>query len=389
MDDRSRIAGRAADRLATGPMPTALVGFDGFIDSIIDVVDVRRDMSPSGYQRIGSIAAFSKRCSAAAGKSANMEMVVRERRFGGNGPLMAGALGRAGCGVTYIGAVGQEQDETALDPIYAQFAMRCRRVMPVAPPARTDALEFDDGKLMLGYPANVQRVTWARLVELVGLEAITAEVGAAQIIGLVNWTMMGGVEGVWRGLIDEVLPRAAKVLGRRVFVDLADPAKRSDADVARAMGLLREMDGLAPVTLGLNRAEAERVLMVVGGGSAGATRLEDEGSRAAALRERLGLSCVVVHRREGAGAAVRRAGGSMETGWFRGPLVARPKILTGAGDHFNAGFALGLALDMPVPEALAVGCGVAGAYVRDGASPDGARLTSFLRTLPEPERVEG
>ena len=68
-------------------------------------------------------------------------------------------------------------------------------------------------------------------------------------------------------------------------------------------------------------------------------------------------------------------------------MVARPALSTGAGDHFNAGFALGLALGVPLPAALAIGCATSGAYVRDAQSPDRPRLVKFLRDLPEPEQA--
>jgi hypothetical protein len=257
-------------------------------------------------------------------------------------------------------------------------------VIPVAPPAHTDALEFEDGKVMLGKPGNVQIPTWERLVQVVGEPALVKAVDEAGLIGMVNWVMMGGVEGIWEGLIRSVLPRVAKSPTRRVFIDLADPAKRTDEDVRRAMGILRRMNALVPVTLGLNLAEAERMAQVFGVGV-----FSREGHRtlgaaveaaAVALREAMDLACVVIHPREGAGAAVI-GGGGVESAWFDGPFTPTPRLSTGAGDHFNAGFALGQVLGMRVEESLAVGCGVSGAYVRDAVSPTRARLVEFLRAL--------
>ena len=105
------------------------------------------------------ICAFAGRCADAAGKSTNIEQVLLEDRFGGNGPLMAGGLAQLGMQVDYIGAVGQGSD-LHLHPVFGPFARRCRRVIPVAEPSTTDCLEFDDGKLMFNNTANVQDVTW-------------------------------------------------------------------------------------------------------------------------------------------------------------------------------------------------------------------------------------
>ena len=141
---------------------------------------------------------------------------------------------------------------------------------PICPPAHTDALEFDDGKIMFNRPAAAQAVTWERIVEVLGLEALTRLVDEASLLGIVNWSLLGGVEGIWRGLMRDVLPRVRDAKSKRVYIDLSDPAKRTDEDVRRAMGLLAELNTHVPVTLGLNLAEAERMARVFGLESGGA-----------------------------------------------------------------------------------------------------------------------
>jgi sugar/nucleoside kinase (ribokinase family) len=389
MPDRTRreIACAAAEHLGSlteqaVSASRALIGFDGFIDSIIRPVDRRRSMRAEDFEAIGTIPAFADRCAAAAGKSANIELHVVERRFGGNGPLMAGAMAQLGAAVTYVGAVGQPDAPGTLHPIYEPLAQRCRRVIAIGPPAETDALEFADGKLMLGKPANVQLVNWELLARTVGLGELTRLIEEAATLAVVNWVMLGGVESIWRGLIDHVLPGLSPRPGRRVFIDLADPAKRGDADLVRALGLLREMDRLVPVTLGLNQAEAERLAAVLGIDLYAGPGNQSLGSAmrhaAEAIRAAASLSCCVVHPREGAAGATAH-----ESAWFEGPFTPRPRISTGAGDHFNGGFAAARALGLPLDESLAVGCGTSGAYVRDAQSPDRARLVEFLQDLPE------
>ena len=93
---RAQLAIEAADALEAftnddRPAVNALVGFDGFVDSIIHIVDQRRTMERDDYERIKTIPEFAARCGAAAGKSANLEMVVQDVRFGGNGPLLSSA----------------------------------------------------------------------------------------------------------------------------------------------------------------------------------------------------------------------------------------------------------------------------------------------------------
>jgi sugar/nucleoside kinase (ribokinase family) len=387
MASRSAIASSAAAKIASinKPLP-ALVGFDGFIDSIIHMVDVRSDMTPTGYTRLKTISAFAARCADAAGKSTNIEQVLLEDRFGGNGPLMAGGLGQLGMAVTYIGAVGRGE-KLELHPVFAPFANRCREVIPVAAPSTTDCLEFDDGKLMFNNTANVQDVTWKVLVSRLGLDRIIALVEESRLLGIVNWSLQGGVPGIWHGLMREVFPRLGASITRRIFIDLSDPAKRTDADVLEAMEQLQQLEatpGIA-VTLGLNLSEAQRIAAVLKIDAFDDHAMASQGTvvkhAAEAIRAKLGVDCIVIHPREGAAAA----DASGHSAWFDGPFTAHPKLSTGAGDHFNGGFAFAQVHGLLLEECLAAGCGVSGAYVRDAVSPTRDRLVHFLSDLPGPE----
>ena len=107
---RSEIARSAAGKLAAAALGSfpAIIGFDGFVDAIIAVVSQRRSMRGDDYQRIETITGFAERCAAAAGKSTNIELVVHEERFGGNGPLMAGGLAQMGLCLLYTSDAADE-----------------------------------------------------------------------------------------------------------------------------------------------------------------------------------------------------------------------------------------------------------------------------------------
>ena len=387
---RTTLAQRAADALESiCPETTltlrSLVGFDGFVDSIIHVVDQRHSMKQDDYKRIRTIPEFAARCGAAANRSANIELVVTDTRYGGNGPLLSSAMGALGAPVTFVGAVSTEDDWNKVDPIYQPFVDKCDSVIPLCPPGRTDALEFEDGKIMLGKPESVQRVTWDRIKEVVGLEKLIETINEVRLISVVNWTLVGGVEGIWEGLCSDVFPKLTNDRERRIFIDLSDPAKRTDEDIVRAMDKISALQQFMPVTLGLNLAESGRVGRVIG-----VEAFDDDHNRtlsemvpeaAELIRAKLELDCVVIHQHTGAGGA--NAAG--ESHWFTGPYTRRPRISTGAGDHFGGGFSFAQIAGLGLGEALAAACGVAGAYVRDAASPDRKRLIEFLRDLPVPE----
>ena len=50
-----------------------------------------------------------------------------------------------------------------------EFARRAK-VISIAEPGHTDALEFDDGKLMLGKYQVLEEITWENLLSRVGPE---------------------------------------------------------------------------------------------------------------------------------------------------------------------------------------------------------------------------
>ncbi len=378
MTDRKTIAMEAAEGLRRfaddrSNNPVCL-GFDGFVDSIIDVVDKRQ--SVDDYEPIPTIDRFGQKIVDAAGQSGNYELVVKLQKLGGNGPIMANALVAAGLPVTYIGSVGEDQ----VHPVFEELAAGAT-VHALCAPGYTDALEFTDGKLMLGKYDHLRQVNIERIDERLGRGAFAGIVNAATLLGMVNWTMLGYMNGIWEALAEDVLSRID--YRQLVFVDLADPEKRTTEDLKAALDLLSRMQRHADVMLGLNLKEAVQVAEVLGV-STGADPEAAIEPIAVGIREKLELDSVVVHPRAGA-AAARRQDGKVRSARFDGPFTAHPKLSTGAGDNFNAGFCLGRLAGLPVEQTLCVGTATSGYYVRNAGSPTLEQMIAFCENLPEPE----
>ncbi|MGB7158649.1 MAG: hypothetical protein WBD40_11320 [Tepidisphaeraceae bacterium] len=349
----------------------ALVGLDGFVDEIIAVVDKRHDNAT--YDAVKTIDQLGRKIAGATGHSSNYELVVKQMKLGGNGPLMANALSSAGMGVTYVGALGYPN----VHPVFEDFAKRTT-VISIAEPAHTDALEFEDGKLMLGKLTPLDEVTWDNLIARLGRERFKQLMAQSRLIGMVNWTMLPHMSRIWAQMLDDVIPDAERRT-RKLFVDLADPEKRTHEDILDALRLLTRFQNQIDVILGLNLKESVEIADVLG--LPGARDPEDAiESNAAAIRAALNVACVVIHPRRGAAAATET-----EVAHFAGPFVQQPKISTGAGDHFNAGFCLGCVLGFSLPQSLCVGVGLSGFYVRTGVSPTAQQLSDFIADLPPPQ----
>ena len=344
------------------------IGLDGFVDEIISVVDKRE--SAEKFTRVPTLASFGARISAAAGKSANAELVVERVKLGGNGPIMANALAAFGTQVTYIGNLGYPN----LHPVFAEFAKRAA-VHSIAEPGFTDALEFDDGKIMMGKHASLGEVNWENLVKRVGCDELERCFVAANLIGLQNWTMLPHMSEIWEHVLTEICPKMPSQPRHTFFFDLADPEKRDPRDIRRATELISRFQKYLDVYLGLNEKESFQVGEVLGYKGP----REGEGAVQAVaefIHEKIRTSGVVVHPRAYAVAA--SAAGVVTV---NGPFVGKPLISTGAGDHFNAGFCLGKLLGADNEISLQLGVGTSGYYVRTAKSPCAMELADFLQSL--------
>jgi hypothetical protein len=330
-----------------------LIGFDGFVDEIIHAVGTRKNNVE--YQRITTIAEFAGRVASAAGKSANIELVPILEKIGGNGPLMSMAASGMGCQVTCIGLMGYPD----LQPVFRPLQSLCK-VVSVGNPGHTDALEFHDGKLMLGKLNTIKEMCWSRLMEVVGEQVLRDLLFLSDMVAVTNWTMLTEMDDVLDNII-RITPEGSKV---KFFFDLTDPEKRPIADLEKVLGQIRDLGRKTDCILGLNLREAEQVSKVLGIAAVPEDSASGVEAASIRIREALGIHGVVVHAVKFAGASV---GG--EHAGIEGPFCPSPKLSTGAGDHFNGGFCAGLLADLSVIDALYAGVGTSGWYVRNARSP--------------------
>lgn len=345
----------------------SVVGLDGFVDTIVTPVALRTAQGEA-FTPITTINEFGQRILGAAGKSTNIEFYPRMDKLGGNGPIMANALISAGGRLKYIGALGR----AAIHPVFQDFASRAD-VVSLADPATTTAVEFTDGKLMLGQMRSLDEITFERIVEKLGRAGVDQAFAAADLVALVNWTMIPNMTAIFEAVVTQVLP-ALPARDRLFFFDLADPEKRSRDDLLNALAVIGKFEKFGRVTLGLNLKEAQQVWAAL---DYPIIKEDEAGLRkmSADIRARLGLSVVVVHPKESAACATAEG-----TAWIPGPYTAKPLITTGAGDHFNAGFSNAQLLGLSPEACLTVGVCTSGHYVRTGRSPTLSDLTTFLQT---------
>lgn len=366
---------QTAGALATAqndlPTRPALIGFDGFVDEIVRLVDKRSTLKE--YSTIPTISQLAARIADAAGKSTNIEMAVQKMKLGGNGPIMANAVAAFGAPVTYIGNLGYP----TLHPVFEELAQRAQ-VISIANPGHTDALEFDDGKLLLGKLETLNEVTWENLVQRAGEEKLAKLFATAHLISLNNWTMLPYMSDIWKNIQQRICPHLpASTKEHFIFFDLADPEKRLAADIRTALELIAKFQNYFKVILGTNEKESFEIAEVLG--IKQPDNQKDSMQRMAEeLRAQLGIFNVVIHPVQYAVAA-----SASEVQLIEGPYDPKPLISTGAGDHFNAGFCLGHLLGFDLERSLLTGVATSGFYVRTAKSPAIADLINFMQNWPQ------
>ncbi len=339
------------------------IGFDGFVDEILHAVETRRSIDD--YDRVSTIADFSARVSSAAGKSANIELVPIQIKMGGNGPLMSMAVANLGSRVTCIGLLGYPKVLPVFDPLASKA-----EVISLGNPGHTDALEFQDGKLMLGKLQTLRDVSWKRIEGVMGAERFRALILASDMVVCTNWTMLTEMGDVFDRLA-VLLPTGSKV---KLFFDLTDPEKRPRQDLEQVLRQIRALNAKAPCILGLNLREAEQVSDALGLRDMPQENAASVEAAAVRIAQTMGIFGVVVHALRCAGAWIDGVSAGVD-----GPYCPNPKLSTGAGDHFNGGFTSGLMAGLAPRDALYCGVGTSGWYVRNARSPERADVAALLR----------
>ena len=366
MTDKKVLVNRVADAIAQTPADkNVLIGFDGFIDEIIRLVDTRH--SVDSFSPIATITGFGERVTAAAGMSCNIEMVQEQIKLGGNGPIMANNLVEQGYGVSYCGALGADGK---INPVFTDFTDRCQEVITLCDPGYSEALEFDDGKVIMGKMTSLAKVNWESVLEQLPEDTLAAMIENVDLIGCVNWTMLPNMNSILKGLGGLLAKRSRRA---KLFIDLTDPRKRSKQDIAEVLQILKELQSGVDVILGLNEDESNQVAKVLFGCEG-----DDLTARAQKIRTDLGLFQVVVHPTRSAAVA------SAEGEWFvEGPFTPKPKLTTGAGDNFNAGYCNGLLSGLDPEACLVTGVCSSGFYVRNCRSANRNEYAEFIQSWAE------
>ena len=327
-----------------------LIGFDGFVDEIYRIV-----AKSAGYSKelCKSIPDFADKIYNAAGFSTNIEMLRQVKKLGGNAPIMASSMISLGSQVHFCGAVKNSE-------VFRYFKQKCYSNFEICEPGRTMALEFNDGKVMLCEQSMLESIRWKDIAFYV-----SQILPKCDFIAAVNWTEIPHTTEIYSGLVSSIFNMRLHI---PLFIDLADFSRRSETELLAGLNVLSEIK--SQVHLGLNLSEA-RNLSVILGIKAGTVK-----SMLNELHNYLGFASICIHSHREVWAV------SSEMNVCQSTLhVENPKISTGAGDHFNAGYFTAIVHGASLNTAVSMGILNSAYYVRTGSSPERHDLCEFFQEM--------
>ncbi|MDR1591260.1 MAG: carbohydrate kinase family protein [Puniceicoccales bacterium] len=305
---------------------SAFVGFDGFIDHIFIAVDQRFGPG-NNFKKIKKIKQFAERIVNASGKSTNVEIFPLEHRIGGNGPILAQTLAFYNVSVQLIGALGHP-----IDPIFHKLLPKINPIS-IGNPGITNAIEFEDGKLLLGITQPLDCITLENI--LPHIKKNSEKIFSCDVLCFTNWTMLVHLNEILMFFKDHIREDRQKFC----FFDLADPEKRSNDDIYNILQLIQLYTQKRTTILGLNLKEAEQIAAVLEGhqstNNLSSLEKSDIQTLCHFIHSQMKIDEIVIHD-TACCAAVTSFGPAYVDAFF----VKHPKTTTGAGDHFNAGYLL-------------------------------------------------
>lgn len=336
-------------------------GFDGVIDTNREIISERRNSDT--YTTMRSLREFRENIdnTLASRSSMTEEWITTGKRIGGHVPHLSRAFGKLGLTVIAVGTFGHPPRKEFVKDIGEHT------LISVGEPSFCDAVEFDTEKLLLVEPGDSVNLSWEQMSKVVSTERLTGYIDGADVLSTGYWALIPDLPRVLHNLVEQRWNRMEDP-PKAIFIDTGDIRGLSEAEASEGAELISTVNEQVPVILSGNRSEIEELAYVLAGTST--TDLERATQEAFSVLE---INQVVGHGIDKSVAVTDE-----ETSTVAVPMTESPAMTTSAGDHFNAGFVLGLIQNLPVPARVVLGNAVAGCFVRTGTAPTYTEIKKFV-----------
>jgi hypothetical protein len=341
---------------------SAFLGFDACIDNIVRVVKDKKENDEHGFYN--NSREFGEFLISKENRSCGVELHTHLSKMGGNMVITGNALGNLGVKADCVGTFGLPE----ILPVFKSISPNCT-LLTVGETITATALEFNDSKFILFDPGPYNDLSWNGIKAILGIEKIKDLFSGKQLISFLNWSEIQNSTEIWEGILEEIIPCInSNDRAKCFFTDFSDCSRKPKDEIKSVNNLLGRFNQYFKVILSVNQNEADII----------AEAFEISGYNSdeefiKALFNVINTNILIIHRPKDAlaydGAVFEKC-----ATFFCG----EPKILTGGGDNFNAGFCYAMLHDMNLFQSLVVANAVSGSYVKTGLSPDVKQLKKFL-----------
>jgi hypothetical protein len=340
----------------------AFVGFDACIDNIVRVVKENRENDEHGFYTRSR--EFGEFLISKENKSCGIELHTSLSKTGGNMVITGNALGNLGVKADCVGTFGLPE----ILPVFKSISSNCT-LHSFGETITATALEFNDSKFILFDPGPYNNLNWEGIKAILGAEKIKQLLTGKQLISFLNWSEIQNSSQIWEGILEEIIPGInSSERAKYFFTDFSDCSRKPKDDIKAVIDLLGRFRSYFKVVISLNQNEADLVARAFG--IKGYTSDEEFVKQ---LFSFINSDVLVIHRPKDAIAYNGLVFEKCDTFFCE-----EPKILTGGGDNFNAGFCFSLLNEFDLFQSLLVANAVSGSYVKNGTSPDLINLMEFL-----------
>ncbi len=338
---------------------TITLGFDGCSDSICRAV---RKKDRESVEFFETMAEFGDYLSSKSGVSCSIELDESIRKPGGNCAIFANAVSECDVKTSVVGLFGKNQ----INDVFDEMREKCE-LYSYGNNAIAMSLEFRDGKVMLSPNVKMKHDVWEQIVDCIGEEKLNAIFAEADMLALVNWSELEYASYLWEKLYVYLAKTPDK--SKEIFVDLADCSRRSKADIREMLDILERFATVRTVILSLNENEAMEI-----GKMLFTEEVSGYSELCGRLGEKIAVDGVVLHSCRDCFSCIDQRIYALPTQFNKAP-----KLLTGAGDNFNAGYALGRLCGASSDVCNVYGNAMSSYYIMHGESPNTAQLKEHIK----------
>lgn len=350
-----------------GLLKTAFAGFDACIDYIVRVVKEKKDDDVHEY--FANTGELGRYLTSLGDKSCGLELDTVFCKPGGNMVITGNALGTLGVKVDCAGTFGLPE----ILPVFRRMSPYCE-LTTIAETISATALEFDKSKVIMFDPGPYDHLTWSDIKSLLGVEKIKSLLASKELYVFLNWSEIRNSTEIWEGILTEIIPSISEEDRAKIlFTDFSDFSRRTIDEIKTVISLLQRFRKYLSVELSLNMNESDLLARALD-----VKEWNDDEEYIRMLYSKCKLDVLIIHR---VYDSISFDGRNIET--FTTFLCNEPKILTGGGDNFNAGYCFSQFYDMNPLQSLIIANAVSGLYVKNGKSPELNELTQFLKEFSE------